>query len=325
MTQSSFHFLFSSNSSCHRLVTLITILLLNPLPIIYGAPTQKIDNDLTAVQRHKRQIISDDDDNGINYINPNEYLTESKPELVFEGLLGCKYDINVCNENEACFDDGLFGQCWDGEGSERSAFALKYGVDGLSDDKLIAMESTLNFLNRYQLNWRDYMTQCILSHIFSEKHQINRNHLEKFYHDCLNKDQLLDELATTQEENIYRRQLEYFDQNRNFYYKDPYIPLTKSDNIVISFEKSYGNPLLMEYNRPDEIEISPMTIALAQAVAEQEELRQQQQPNRFDTYYIDNDEIILDDQPTKLIAEESIMHEPKKKYLYIQMKAIQVY
>lgn len=90
MTQSSFPFLFSSTLSCHRLVTLITILLLNPLPIIYGAPTQKTDNDLTAVQRHKRQIISDEDDNDINYINSNEYLTVPEPELVFEGLLGSK-------------------------------------------------------------------------------------------------------------------------------------------------------------------------------------------------------------------------------------------
>lgn len=111
--------------------------------------------------------------------------------------------------------DGLFGQCWDGEGSERSAFALKYGVDGLTDDKLIAIENTLDFLNRYQLNWRDYMTQCILSHIFSDPHQITGNHLEIFYNDCLNKDELLDELAAAQEDNISRRQLAYFDQNKS--------------------------------------------------------------------------------------------------------------
>ena len=83
MTQSSFPFLFSSSSSCHRLVTLITILLLNPLPIIHGAPTKKSDNDLTAVQRHKRQIYSDDDG-----IDSNEYLTVPDSEIVFEGLLG---------------------------------------------------------------------------------------------------------------------------------------------------------------------------------------------------------------------------------------------
>jgi hypothetical protein len=109
----------------------------------------------------------------------------------------------------------LFGQCWDGEGSIRSAFALESGVDGLTDDKLIAMENTLDFLNRYHLNWRDYMTQCILSHILSDEYQINQNRLELFYDDCLNKDQVLDELAALQEDNIYRRQLDTYDQNKS--------------------------------------------------------------------------------------------------------------
>jgi len=90
MTQSTFPFLFSSSLSCHRLVTLITILLLNPLPIIYGAPTKKTDNDLTAVQRHKREIISIDDDDSINNFDSNEYLNEPETELIFEGLIGLK-------------------------------------------------------------------------------------------------------------------------------------------------------------------------------------------------------------------------------------------
>ncbi len=77
------------------------------------------------------------------------------------------------------------------------------------------MENTLDFLNRYHLNWRDYMTQCILSHIFSDEYEINRNRLELFYDDCLNKDETLDELAAVQEENIYRRQLDVYDQNKS--------------------------------------------------------------------------------------------------------------
>jgi protein tyrosine phosphatase len=305
MTQSSFPFLFSSSSSCHRLVTLITILLLNPLPIIHGAPTKKSDNDLTAVQRHKRQIYSDDD--GIDF---NEYPTVPESEIIFEGLLGCKYDENVCNQNEACFDDGLFGQCWDGEGSIRSAFALESGVDGLTDDKLIAMENTLDFLNRYHLNWRDYMTQCILSHILSDEYQINQNRLELFYDDCLNKDQVLDELAALQEDNIYRRQLDTYDQNKKFYYVDPYVPLLKSDKILVRLEKPYGVPVLMEYDRPNELDISPMTIAVAQALAAEEELKQL---NRIDTDYIDSEEQILENQPKESIVEESIMKEETNK------------
>ena len=113
------------------------------------------------------------------------------------------------------FIDGLFGQCWDGEGSIRSAFALKSGVDELADDKLLALENTLDFLNRYHLNWRDYMTQCILSHILADNHQINRNRLEIFYDDCLNKDEQLDEIAAVQKDNIYRRQIQLFDENKS--------------------------------------------------------------------------------------------------------------
>lgn len=115
----------------------------------------------------------------------------------------------------SCRLDGLFGQCWNGQGSIRSAFALQDGVDGLSDDKLIAMETTLDFLNRHHLNWRDYMTQCILSHIFAEEHQINPTRLQLFYDDCLNKDEALDELAAVQEENTYRRQLDTYDPNKS--------------------------------------------------------------------------------------------------------------
>jgi hypothetical protein len=149
--------------------------------------------------------------------------------------------------------------------------------------------------------------------------------LEIFYNDCLNKDEILDELAAVQEDNIYRRQLEFFDQNKSkieifflkektnysfkfcldFYYKDPYIPFIKSNNLIAGFEKSYDVPVLMEYDQSDEMDISPMAIALAQAAAEEEE--QLQQPNRFNTYFIDSDELLIEDRPGKLIAEESIM------------------
>ena len=102
MNQSSFPFLFSSSSSCHRLVTLISILLLNPLPIIYGAPTPKTNDDLT-VQRHKRQIIYNSDDNGddttdliIN--NSNEYLVAPEPDFVFEGLIGLIHSFDATHE-----------------------------------------------------------------------------------------------------------------------------------------------------------------------------------------------------------------------------------
>lgn len=89
MAHSSFPFLFSSSSSCHRLVTLIAFLLLNPLPIIQGAPTKKATNDVTSVQRQKRQIFSADDD-GLNLIDSNEVNNVLEQEIVFEGLIGLK-------------------------------------------------------------------------------------------------------------------------------------------------------------------------------------------------------------------------------------------
>ena len=84
MTQSSFPFLFSSSFSSHRLVTLITILLLNPLPFIYAAPTKtSSDDSITAVQRHKRDTYVDDDTDVFE-----QYSLAPDTELVFEGLIG---------------------------------------------------------------------------------------------------------------------------------------------------------------------------------------------------------------------------------------------
>ncbi|CAF0756416.1 unnamed protein product [Rotaria sordida] len=322
MTQSSFPFLLSSSSSYHRLITLITILLLNPLPIIYGAPTKKATNDVTAIQRQKRQSISNDED-GINLNDSNEYLISPEPDINFDGLLGCKYDTNLCNQNEACYDDDLFGQCWNGEGSAGSALKLPAGVDGLTDDKLIAIEQTLDFLTRYHLSWKDYMTQCILSHILSDEYEIDRNRLEIFYEDCLNKDKVLDELAAIQEDHMYRRQLGLYRQNK-IYYTDPYFPLTKSDKTMMRLDNSYGGPLLMEFIEPNEIDIEqsrllPMTNKLAQAIAQKVEQEEIKKLNQLNTYYIDddddddsNDELILNERPTKLLEEESIMNEPSK-------------
>ncbi|CAF1037550.1 unnamed protein product [Adineta ricciae] len=310
MTQSSFPFLFSSSFSCHRLVTLITILLLNPLPIIHGAPTKKSDNELTPnVQRHKRDVFTSDDDDGFNTLQANEYPLISETKIIFEGLIGCKYDSNLCNNNEACFDDGLFGQCWDGEGSVRSAFALKSNVDELADDKLIALESTLDFLNRHYLNWRDYMTQCILSHILADTHQINQNRLDMSYDDCLNKDEQLDELAAVQEDDMQRRQLELFDENSNVLYKDPYSPVMKSDDIIIELQNNDGIPVYIE---PDEVDIEQsripsVVIALAEAEAAQKELEQLNQIAL--AYAIDH---MNDNDAVVPVEEESSMNEPTK-------------
>ncbi|CAF3201278.1 unnamed protein product [Rotaria socialis] len=317
MAQSSFPFLLSSSASCRRLVSLIAIILLNPLPIIYAAPTKKATNDVTAVQRLKRQTFSNDDVD-VNLAESSEYPFVSEQDIVFEGLLGCKYDYDICNKNEACYDDDLFGQCWDGKGTARSAFALQAGVDGLTDDKIIAIEQTLEFLQRYDLNWKDYMTQCILSHILSAENQITRNSLENFYYDCLHKDEVLDELEAAKEEDVYRRQLELYQPNENSYYKDPYFPSTKSDKALIRLNNAYNAvPVLMEYDESDEeyveaARLLPITIGIAKAIAQQKEQEQLKKLHRFNTYVLNDDKLTFDERPAKLTEDESMMREPTK-------------
>ena len=74
----------------------------------------------------------------------------------------------------------------------------------------------------------------------------------------------------------------------------------------------------MEYDRPDQIGISPMSVALAQAAAEEAEY---EQSNRFNPYYIDSDELIVEDRPGKLpVADESIMSTKKKFNLILSNK-----
>jgi protein tyrosine phosphatase len=280
MVHKSFSFFFSSSSSDHRLVTIICILLLNPLPFIYAAPTETI-NINSKLLRQKREIYFDNDD---LMINKNVFAP--KEEIIFEGLLGCKYDFNVCNRNEACFDDDLFGQCWDGEGSLRKAFTLDNGIDGLTDNKLIALEYTIDFLNHYHLDWKDYMTQCILSHILIDHYQLNRDRLISFYSDCLEKDELLDELATN---NINRRQI---NQDYKFRYHDPYVPSSKYENFYPV--SSSGIPLFIQYN--DQSRLPPLI----------------QDESNGEFYTDDDDDILLQRKPSKIIAEESIMNEPTK-------------
>lgn len=74
-----------SSPSYHRLLTILSLLLINPLPFIYGLPTEKIDNSL-KLTRQKRQIDYTNDD-----IINNKNVLLSQEEIVFEGLLGLIY------------------------------------------------------------------------------------------------------------------------------------------------------------------------------------------------------------------------------------------
>ena len=55
-----------------------------------------------------------------------------------------------------------------------------------------------------------------------------------------------------------------------------------------------------------------MALALAQAVAEEQEL---QKATSFNTYYMDDDELVSEEQPIKLVAEESTMSNNNLFYL----------
>jgi protein tyrosine phosphatase/5-hydroxyisourate hydrolase-like protein (transthyretin family) len=320
---------FSSSSSCRRLVAFLSLLLLNPLPIIYGAPARTAEKSQTVQQRHKRELLPINDNYATNiandYIdNGDEYILLPEPEVVYAGLLGCKYDLNVCNANEACFDDGLFGQCWNGKGSERKAFTLKENVDELSGDKLIALEHTFEFLQRYHLDWKDFLTQCILSNILSDHNRlINRHHLENLYANCLNKDQQFDEMiAEQQEQELYRRQFEeqdWMDREKKQLYRDPYLALSKTNNFLANIDNPFNIPLLLRYDtgihRPRPVSTA---VALAEALAEEEQLRMQQlQDSELD---YGDDSIDIDDveippqrqQSSQSIEDETIMDEPTK-------------
>lgn len=63
------------------------------------------------------------------------------------------------------------------------------------------------------LDWKDYMTQCLLSHVLSDVYRIDQDRLETFYDDCLLKDQILDEYSQDQQEKqLEAREIRYFEQ-----------------------------------------------------------------------------------------------------------------
>jgi hypothetical protein len=79
------HSSFSSSSFYLRLVTIISLSLLNPLPFIHGAPTKNTDSNFKLL-RQKRQTI---------YNNDGIMINLGKQEIVFEGLLGSINFFNI--------------------------------------------------------------------------------------------------------------------------------------------------------------------------------------------------------------------------------------
>lgn len=68
--------------------------------------------------------------------------------------------------------------------------------------------------------------------------------------------------------------------------------------------------MLIEEDQPidldiEAVQLSPLAAALAQVVAEEQTA---EEPDRFNSYYIDSDEMPVEkERPSNLLAEESIM------------------
>ncbi|CAF3848923.1 unnamed protein product [Rotaria magnacalcarata] len=274
-----------SSTSLHWLIAIVSIVLLNPLPLIDCAPTEK-RNANTRLLRKKQQTNFNNGD-----MTFKENAFSHKDEINFEGLLGCKYDPSVCKRNEICFDDEFFGQCWNGKGSLKKALVLSNGVDGIRNDQLMALELTRNFLSRYDLDWKSYMTQCFLLRILTDHHEMNPNSLELFYNDCLNQDEFTE---IQQKNNIKRRQTK---KHTIFYYEDPYSSLLKSGNLFHDNDNSFGVPSLMKYNTKSRI---------------------QGTPRKHVSIHSNNEDLVSKEKPIEFIAEERLMNESTKVSMHIK-------
>ncbi|UJR21066.1 hypothetical protein I4U23_024166 [Adineta vaga] len=269
MIQTSFSFSFLLTA--HHLATILSILILNNAIFLHALPTETIHNDV-KLQRSKRHVNFNNND-----ISINQKIFIPEQDSVLEGLLGCKYDANICNQYELCFDDTLFGQCWDGNGSIKNVFTL---VDGLTKNKLVALEYTIEFLNRYHLDWKDFMTQCILLQVLSNHHHhLNKYHLELFYKDCLHKDQILDSL----EQRLSNR-------NIGFYYDESNIPIIKPKNLFINLDG------LVDITPPSSMQITESSKMESTAKKQ---------------FYISKNDVVSVRKPLKLIDDESQMKPTK--------------
>lgn len=77
----------------------------------------------------------------------------------YSGFLGCRFSKTVCQENEECIDDRLFGSC--------QKFSSK--KDGyqyyLDTDTLHALEKEISRLISRGYTWDNLYTQCVLGNI----------------------------------------------------------------------------------------------------------------------------------------------------------------
>ncbi|EYB86805.1 hypothetical protein Y032_0273g999 [Ancylostoma ceylanicum] len=75
-------------------------------------------------------------------------------------LYGCTLTDTLCEEDEYCFSDGVFGQCY----SPNSGAPTPTVIDHLDDTQLELLRLELTRLAQQGLEWPDQRSQCVLSY-----------------------------------------------------------------------------------------------------------------------------------------------------------------
>ena len=189
--------------------------------------------------------------------------------------------------------DELFGQCWDGQGSIRKAFVLPDGLHGISEEKFLVLENTIDFLNRYNLNWRDFMTQCILSRLLISNHQFHRNRLQLLYEDCLEKDAALDDITN---KNFHRREIPR-NYRKTFSFENFNLLMRLFSNLALRYSNSFVPLFQSGHIYLDSLTDSPLFIEL-------DDRSRLPSSGHIDRVLLDDN---IDLQSTDSITEESTM------------------
>jgi len=180
-------------NSFNRLFIILISLYLIPLSVIVSSASIR--------SARQKQILLN-----------NERFFSSDEDFHQQGILGCKYDADLCKVNEFCFDDHLFGQCWKNDEIRQDFLRLKPNSERLSTRKFQALKYTFHVLKYFNLSWKDREMQCIISEIlFSPQQQgFDRYHLKLMYKYCFNERQFA---IIQQKFHRSRRALDIIEQN----------------------------------------------------------------------------------------------------------------
>eukprot|EP00095_Tigriopus_kingsejongensis_P001184 maker-scaffold511_size151351-snap-gene-0.26 protein:Tk01184 transcript:maker-scaffold511_size151351-snap-gene-0.26-mRNA-1 annotation:"PREDICTED: uncharacterized protein LOC101461252 isoform X2" len=91
-----------------------------------------------------------------------EIFREAKQEF-----LGCVFSDSVCNSNEICFDDLVFGQCVSEDEATPARDESLERFPSLTDDEKALIAFELDDLDQKGFDWDDLYTQCILQNLHS--------------------------------------------------------------------------------------------------------------------------------------------------------------